>query len=258
MAQIDIGGVPLEAETLGSGPPLLFLHGGDYFLQNRPFLDRLALGWRVIVPRHPGFGGTERPAWFRTVGDIAYLYLDLLDGWRLDDAVVVGASFGGWVALEMAVRSTARIGPLVLIDSLGVKFSGREVRDIADLQVLSADEAARHNFADPQRWAPDYAAYGETDLEAVAADRAAAVLYGWRPYMHDPALVHWLHRIAAPTLVLWGDGDRVVAPSYGERLAAAIPGSRFRRIAAAGHHPQIEQAEAVADAINGFAGENAK
>jgi pimeloyl-ACP methyl ester carboxylesterase len=253
MAQIDIGKVPLAAETIGDGPPLLFLHGEDYFAQNRPFVERLARRWKVIVPRHPGFGGTARPAWFRTVADIAYLYLDLLDRLALDDAVVVGASFGGWVALEMAVRSTARIGRLVLIDSLGVKFSGREERDIADIHVLSADEVARRNFADPQRFAPDYAALDEAELERIAADRAAAVLYGWRPYMHDPALIHWLHRIALPTLVLWGEEDRIVAPDYGERLAAAIPGARFRRIAGAGHHPHIEQAEAVADAIEAFA-----
>ncbi len=255
MAQTDPNAVPLEIETLGRGTPLLFLHGGDYFLQNRPFFDRLARRRQVIIPRHPGFGGAARPDWFRTVGDIAYRYLDLLDERGLDETVVVGASFGGWVALEMAVRSPARIGRLVLIDSLGVKFSGREARDIADIHVLSADELVRHNFADPARFAPDYAKYSEPEMEAVAADRAAAVLYGWRPYMHDPALVHWLHRIAAPTLVLWGAEDRVVAPDYGERLAAAIPGARFQRIAGAGHHPQIENPDAVAEAIEGFTAE---
>lgn len=250
--------IPLEINIVGDGPPLLFLHGGDYFMQNAPFIDRLARRWKVIVPRHPGFGGAQRPAWFRSVGDIAYRYLDLLDTMRLDGVTVVGASFGGWAALEMAVRSSARIGRLVLIDSLGVKFSGRETRDITDIHVLSADEVARRNFADPARFAPDYATLGDAELQSIASDREAAVLYGWRPYMHDPALVHWLHRIAAPTLVLWGDGDRIVAPSYGEQLAAAIPAARFRTVAGAGHHPQIEQVEAVADAIDAFAGENAK
>lgn len=252
MAQIDIGNVPLEITTIGSGRPLLFLHGEDYFTQHRSFIDRLARRWQVIVPRHPGFGGTKRPGWFRQVGDIAYLYLDLLDARGLDDAVVVGSSFGGWVALEMAVRSTARIGQLVLMGSLGVKFSGREERDIADLLALSAEEVARHVFADPAR-APDYATMDEAELVRVAADREAAVLYGWRPFMHDPALVHWLHRIDVPALVLWGDRDRVTAPAYGEKLAAAIPGAWFQAIAGAGHYPQIEQTETVAAAIEEFA-----
>jgi pimeloyl-ACP methyl ester carboxylesterase len=252
MAQIDIGKLPLEITTIGSGRPLLFLHGEDYFAQNRPFLDRLARRRQVIVPRHPGFGGTQRPSWFRGVSDLAYLYLDLLDAQGLDDVTVVGSSFGGWVALEMAVRSMARIGRLALIGSLGVKFSGREERDIADLLVLSADEVARHVFADPAL-APDYETMAEGEVEKVAADREAAVIYGWRPYMHNPALTHWLHRVTAPTLVLWGDQDRVVAPAYGEKLAGAIPGARFQTVAGAGHYPQIEQTEAVAAAIEEFA-----
>src|SRR5439155_10556022 len=122
MERIEIGKISLEALTGGEGLPLLFLHGGDFFLQNRGFLDRLARTWRVIAPRHPGFGTSERPDGFRTVHDLAYLYLDLLDGQRLGDVVVVGSSFGGWIALEMCVRSVARIGHLVLIDALGVKF----------------------------------------------------------------------------------------------------------------------------------------
>ena len=244
--------LPLEIETFGAGRPLLFLHGEDYFAQHRPFLDLLARRHQVVVPRHPGFGGTVRPSWFRQVGDIAYLYLDLLEARKLTDVTVVGASFGGWVALEMAVRSTTRIGRLALLGSVGVKFSGREERDIADTVAMSAEELARRVFADPRR-APDYTALGEAELETIAADREATVLYGWRPYLHNPALVHWLHRVAVPTLVLWGESDRVAAPSYGERLAAAIPGSRFRAVAGAGHYPQVEQAEAVAAAIEEFA-----
>ncbi len=252
MARTEQHEVPLDVQITGGGKPLLFLHGGDYFRQNRAFLDLLALHWQVIVPRHPGFGTAERPAWFRNVSDIAYLYLDLLDRRGLEDVLVVGSSFGGWVALEMAVRSTARIGRLVLLDSLGVKFGGREERDIADTYVLPAAEVARLIFADPAR-APDYAAYGDPEMREVARDREAATLYGWRPYMHNPSLVHWLHRVAVPTLVLWGEADGIASPRYGESLAGAIPGARFARIAAAGHYPQVEQPGAVSQAIEAFA-----
>src|ERR1044071_2856459 len=126
MERIDIAGIAVETEIVGAGPPLLFLPGGDYVVQNRPFLDRLAQRFRVIAPRHPGFGNTPRPAWFRSVHDIAYLYLDLIDRLDLNDALLVGHSFGGWLALEIAVRAPARLGRLVLIDSLGLKFGGRE------------------------------------------------------------------------------------------------------------------------------------
>src|SRR3982750_4119958 len=99
MERIEIAGISVEALVAGAGPPLLFLHGGDYVLQNRPFLDRLAQRFRVVAPRPPGFGSSPRPAWFRTVHDIAYLCLDLIDRLALDRPVIVGSSFGGWVAL---------------------------------------------------------------------------------------------------------------------------------------------------------------
>jgi pimeloyl-ACP methyl ester carboxylesterase len=256
MERIEIAEISLEALIVGAGPPLLFLHGGDYVAQNRPFIDRLAQHFRVVMPRPPGFGMTERPAWFRSVGDIAYLCLDLLDRLDLRDATLVGASFGGWLALETAVRSTSRISGLVLIDSLGVKFRGREERDIADIYALPAEEVLRRTFTDPARCVPDYAQLDDAELQAIAHDREATALYGWKPYMHNPALTHWLHRITVPSLVLWGDKDGIVAPSYGEKLAASLPSARFERIAGAAHYPQIEQPEAVADLVARFAQEN--
>src|SRR5438309_10150240 len=107
MEHIDLGGIAVETVIAGNGPPLLFLHGGDYVAQNRAFLDRLARRFCVVAPRHPGFGTTPRPAWFRSVSDIAYLYLDLIDRLDLRETTLVGSSFGGWVALEIAVRSIA-------------------------------------------------------------------------------------------------------------------------------------------------------
>jgi pimeloyl-ACP methyl ester carboxylesterase len=256
MERIEVDGIAVETLIAGTGPPLLFLHGGDYVAENRLCLDRLARRFRVVAPRHPGFGTTPRPAWFRSVHDIAYLYLDLLDRLDLRDVLLVGHSFGAWLALEIAVRSQARLTRLVLIDALGVKFGGREEREIADVYALPADEVLRRSFTDPARAAPDYATLDDAELLAIARDREATALYGWKPYMHDPALAHWLHRVTCPTLVVWGEADGIVAPSYGERLAAALPDARFELVAGAAHYPQIEQPEAVAAAIERFAEEN--
>jgi pimeloyl-ACP methyl ester carboxylesterase len=253
MERIQIGDVSLEMRTVGEGRPLLFLHGGDYFAQNRGFLEQLARRWRVLTPRHPGFGGSERPDGFRTVHDIAYLYLDLLDREGRRDVTVVGSSIGGWIALEMCVRSVERIGRLVLIDTLGVKFGGREEQDIADIYALPADEVLRRTFFAPDRFAPDYSKLDDAEAASIASDRAATTLYGWRPYMHDPGLRRWLHRVRVPTLVLWGQGDGIVSPDYGERLCRSLPQARFEPIAEAGHYPQIERPDAVADAIERFA-----
>jgi pimeloyl-ACP methyl ester carboxylesterase len=254
MERIELGEISIEASIAGDGPPLLFLHGIDYFAQHRAFLHLLARRFRVIAPRHPGFGASPRPAWMRTVGDLAYLYLDLLDRLALDDVLLVGASFGGWLAMELAVRSAARLRGLVLIDSLGVKFGGRDEAEIADIYALPAAEALRRTFANPAH-APDYDALADAAVEEVARDREAAVLYGWRPYMHNPSLRHWLHRIKIPALVVWGEQDRIVAPAYGAHLTQRLQYATFKPVADAGHYPQVEQAEQVAAAIEGFARE---
>jgi pimeloyl-ACP methyl ester carboxylesterase len=254
MTRIEIGEFSLEGFTAGKGPPLLFLHGGDHVQQNRAFLDRLARHWRVVAPRHPGFGASARPDWFRTIHDLAYLYLDWLDREAGGDIVVVGSSFGGWVALEMAVRSVARIGHLVLIDALGLKFGGREERDIADFFALPEDELRRRTFYDPPGALPDYARLGDDELEAIARDRAATALFGWRPFMHDPGLREWLHRVRVPSLVIWGENDGIVLSDYGERLCRALPEARFAQVARAGHYPQIERPDEVAALIDNFAG----
>jgi len=253
MERIQMGDVSLEMRTTGEGPPLLFLHGGDYFTQNQGFLERLAQRWRVVIPRHPGFGRTERPDGFRSVHDLAYLYLDLIERQRLSDVVLVGSSFGGWVALEMCVRSVERVGRLVLIDTLGVKFGGREERDIADIYALSDDEVLRRTFFDPAAAAPDYSRLDDAEAASIASDRAATTLYGWRPYMHNPGLRQWLHRVRVPTLVLWGQSDGIVPPDYGQRLSRSLPDARFELIPEAGHYPQVERPKAVADTIERFA-----
>jgi len=252
MTVIEIGNYALDGSIAGAGPPLLFLHGGDYVAQNAGFLENLARHWQVTAPRHPGFGHSARPDEFRSVNDLAYLYLDWLDRQR-HPAVVVGSSFGGWLALEIAVRSVEKIAALVLIDSLGLKFSGREERDITDVYALPEDEVRRRTFCDPARILPEYGSLSDDELTAIACDRQAAVFYGWRPYMHNPGLKQWLHRVRVPTLVVWGDSDGIVTPEYGEKLAVGLPNAKFERIAQAGHYPHIERPDAVAAAILQFA-----
>jgi pimeloyl-ACP methyl ester carboxylesterase len=252
MERIEVGRVTLESMTAGQGPPLLFLHGGDYFAQHQGFFELLARRWHVVVPRHPGFGRSERPDAFRTVHDLAYLYLDLLDRLDLGRVTLVGASFGGWIALEMCIRSVEKVDRLALIDSVGVKFGGREDRDITDIYALPNEELLRRTFFDPGRAAPDYSRLDGDEAMLIARDREATALYGWRPYMHNPALRQWLHRVCVPSLVLWGEADGIVAPDYGQKLCRSLPNARFELIREAGHYPQIERPNEVADAIDRF------
>jgi pimeloyl-ACP methyl ester carboxylesterase len=92
----------------------------------------------------------------------------------------------------------------------------------------------------------------EAELAGIVRSREALCYYAWQPYMHNPQLRRWLHRIDIPTLVLWGAEDRIVKPDYGRAFAAGIPGARFELIANSGHFPQIEQPEAFARAVTAF------
>jgi len=253
MERIDIGGTALEAAAMGKGPSLLFLHGEDYFPQHLPWLERLAERFSVVAPRHPGFGGSPADAAIRKVDDLAYLYLDYLES-RPGETVLVGASLGAWIALEMCVRQPACAARLVLLSPIGVKFGGREERDFMDVYAAADTDLVAAGFADPRRSRPDFPRMEPAAVEAEVRDRQTAASLVWNPYMHNPVLNRWLHRARLPTLVLRGEKDGIVAASNTEKLAKALPNARLQTIAGAGHYPQIEQAEATAGAIAAFAG----
>jgi pimeloyl-ACP methyl ester carboxylesterase len=253
----EIAGVRIEMIERGQGRPLLFLHPGIGIDATAPVLDRLAAQARVIAPSHPGFGRSAQPKHMNTVDDLAYFYLDLMEALDLRDVVLVGVSFGGWIAAEIAVKSCQRIGHLVLADAFGIKVSDRETRDIADIFAMTEPQFNALAYFDPAAAKRDYPAMAEADLVAVARNREAMARYGWSPYMHDPKLKGRLHRIRVPTLVPWGAADRIAAPDYGRAYAAAIPGARFALIERAGHFPHLEAADDFARLILAFASESA-
>lgn len=253
MEATEIRGVPLEIFSAGCGEPLLYLHAEQFFEQTVPHLESLSSSRRVIAPRHPRFGKTSPPPDFRSVDDLAYLYLDLLEEMDLRDITLVGDSFGGWIALEMCVRDSSRIRRLALTSPVGVKFGGREERDFADIFYLPDEKVQSLLFADPGRWAPDYASLSNEQLETLAREREATAYYAWRPYMHNPGLAKWLHRVSPPTLLIWGEKDGFVSPDYGRALARSLPTAEFTLVPDAGHYPQIEQSAAVVAAIETFA-----
>jgi len=251
---ISVSGVSLEIEDRGSGRPLLFLHAGEGLRPQHAWLDALATRFRVIAPHHPGFGESALPDWFGTVDDIAYLYLDLARTLDLHDAVLLGADFGGWIAAEMAVRNTQGFAHLVLAAPLGIKLGGVTERDIVDMHAIPRTEFMHLAWADPQRGEIDYTALPESELAGIVRGREAFALFGWKPYMHNPRLKRWLHRIDLPTLLLWGAQDRIVTPAYGEGWRTAIPGARIEQIPDAGHFPHWEQPQQFAERVAAFAG----
>ena len=253
---LSVHGVTLEILERGQGRPILWLHGEDGLDPSAPFIDLLAADGRVVAPSHPGFGHSPDASNVDSVDDLAYLYLDLLTERNLRDVIVIGSSLGGWIAAEMAVKSSERFGGLVLVAPLGIKVGDRETRDIPDIFALPPDEVTRLQYRDPARAALDPSKLSDDQLTVIARNREATALYAWEPYFHNPKLRRWLHRVSVPTLLLWGADDRfVTAAYYGAAFRAAIPGAKFETIDGAGHFPHIEEPRAFTERVRGFLAE---
>jgi pimeloyl-ACP methyl ester carboxylesterase len=252
--RLPLAGVELEVLRRGSGHPLLLLHGFQHIDPRLPVVDLLARDAQLIAPSHPGFGASKRPWDFGTMYDLVQLYLEFIDTLPPSQGplTLMGCSFGGWLAAEIAVKAGRRVERLILVDALGIKISDRETPDILDVFNAHPQEVVRKSWHAPDTHAPRYDDMEDEELITIARNREALCRYGFHPYMYNPQLKRWLGAIKARTLVLWGESDGVVKPAYGEAYAKLIPGARFETIAGAGHHPEIEQPAALAARVQAF------
>jgi pimeloyl-ACP methyl ester carboxylesterase len=250
--QVTIAGATVRLFRGGSGQPLVFLHGAGGHTGWMPFLDELSRHFLVLVPEHPGFGQSDDPPWLDEIADLAYFHLDLLAALDLHRVHLVGTSLGGWVAAEMAVRNTARLASLTLVGAVGITAGGEPIPDVFR---LPEDENLRRFYADPERASRRLGDLAKADYRVVAKNRATVTRLAYRPRFHNPGLAKWLHRIDVPTLLLWGEADRLVPPVFGEAFGALIPGSRLVVLPDAGHAPFDEQKDAFRAALQGFLGQ---
>ncbi|MFZ3309860.1 MAG: alpha/beta hydrolase [Xanthobacteraceae bacterium] len=251
--------IDAEVEILGSGPPLIYLHGPWGLAPDRAFATRLAAKHTVYAPRFPGTTPGDPNAVHALEGwhDLTVCYGELLDALALQSPlVVVGHSFGALLAAEIAAAAPRSVGRLILIDPVGLWRDDHPVSnwmlipDTARKAALFADpdgEAARRFFEVP----PDPAARVETLSQTIWA-QACTGKFVWP--IADRGLSRRIHRIAAPTLIVWGDADRIIAPAYADEFARRISGSQVARIAGAGHLPHLERPERVVEAIAKFLG----
>lgn len=247
LAVPGIGPVPVTTTERGQGPAVLLLHGGAGPASVSAFADLLAtrLAVRVVTPVHPGFAGTPRPAALDGVRGLAAAYAALLEALDLRAVTVVGGSIGGWVAAELALLAPGRLASLVLLDAVGLEVPGHPVVDFFS---LTLDEVAELSYADPGAFRVDPSALPPEQRAALAGNRAALAVYGGTT-MTDPTLGARLPGTAVPTLVLWGEADRIVDAEVGRAYAAAIPGARFELLPATGHLPQVETPDLVLRAL---------
>jgi pimeloyl-ACP methyl ester carboxylesterase len=246
----SFGDVPLTADERGNGRAVVLLHGGAGPASVSGFADLLAdaTGTRVVVPVHPGFGGTPRPEALTAIDGLAEVYAGLLEALELEDATVIGNSIGGWITTELALHHPSRLGRIALVDSVGVVVEGHPVAT-----TLQPAQLAEYSWYDPSK-APilDPAGLPPAAREIFDGNRAALAVYGGS--MTDPTLLGRLAGIDVPAIVLWGEADRIADPDYGRAFAAAIPEARFELLPRTGHVPQMETPEVLLDALRGFVG----
>jgi pimeloyl-ACP methyl ester carboxylesterase len=249
----NVRGTPVFLRRAGSGETLLFLHGSQGQPGWLPALAELANRFDVLAPDHPGFGRSPVADQIDDVSDLAFFYLDLLESLDLEGVHLVGHSIGGWLALEMAIRSTARLKSLSIVSSAGIRVKGAPP---ADMFICSDDELGALLFANGgwSEWRAAWTATAE-GVEIYEKNRAAAAKLSWQPRLFNPKLAKWLHRIDCRTHILWGEDDRVIPPLYACALQKLIPGSTVAIIPGCGHLPHVEQPAVFAAQIANFSKE---
>lgn len=245
-----VAGCKVALRRAGKGEPLLFLHGAQGAPLWLPFMAELARRFEVIVPEHPGFGLSDTPEWLDNVADLAFFYLDFMAALGLERVNLVGASLGGWIAAEIAVRDRHPLKTLILAAPAGIHVKGLNP---ADLFLWSREQAIRNLVADPAL-AEKLLSQPQSDeqIDLMLKNNFTTAKLAWQPRFYDPHLHKWLHRIAVPTLILWGDGDKLMPPAYGPEYQKRIPGSKLLVFKDCGHLPHIEKTGEYVAAVTKF------
>jgi pimeloyl-ACP methyl ester carboxylesterase len=252
---IRVAGCTVNVMRGGTGAPILYLHGAGGAGVWLPFMEALSERFDLIVPDHPGFGRSDRPDWLDQLSDLAYFYLDFIDALGLEDVHLVGHSLGGWIAAEIAVRSTRRLRTLTLVAAAGIHVAGVSK---GDLFLWAPEERIRNLYFD-QRLAEQRLAQPVTEeqTDIMLKNELQTANLAWQPRFHDPQLRNWLHRIDIPTLIVWGDSDKLFPERYAEEYRRLIKGAVLEVLPSCGHLPQVEQADKFVGLVNRFVTERA-
>lgn len=244
----------IQVAEAGSGQPTLYLHGELQPPAWHPWMDELASDCRLVAPQHPGFGRSTGLEHLDDVVDLAIYYLDFLDTLDLESIDLIGESFGGMIAAEVAALAPHRVRRLVLVAPHGLWLDETPTLDVFG---LPAAEVHRLAWADPEGVAARQFAPGAgTDEEQRRAwlermrSLAAAGKFMWP--IADKGLRKRIHRIKARTLLLWGEQDQLIPMAYGTLFREKISRSDLVVIPDAGHLPLIEQPGRSVDALRRF------
>ena len=241
----------------GSGPPVVFLHGAGG-LGWDAFLDDLAEHFTVYAPAHPGTADDpDAVRNIRGLWELVLYYYELFDKLGLQSPAVVGLSFGGMVAAEVAATNPDRVSKLVLMAPLGL---WRDDHPVQDWMGMTAEDLSKLVFYDPEGpLAQEMTALPEDPEEAAEAKikrtwaLACSAQFTWP--IPDKGLKRRIHRVTAPSLILWGKQDGLVPPIYAQEFAALLKNSRVEMIDKASHAFHLEQREQVSKLVIDFLNE---
>ena len=252
--EIQVAGSSVRLRSAGRGTPLLVLHHDIGSPEQLPLYEALARRFTVLLPSHPGYDGSERPAWMRGVRDVAVTYQALLAARGVTGASVLGLGFGGWIAAEMATMAPLGFRRMVLVGAMGLKPAAGEILDQA---LVSYIDYVRVGFADQAAFERLFGADPVTpQLEQWDLNREMTFRIAWKPYMYNPTLAHLLAGVPTPTLLVWGREDRIVPFGCAEQYARALPNARVAPVDRAGHFVDMEQPESLAKLVTQFVTES--
>jgi pimeloyl-ACP methyl ester carboxylesterase len=257
MISVRDGMFEVETRCAGSGEPLVWLHhsGGhqDWF----PFLDALAEKYMVFQPNHPGWGKSTGLEHLDDVIDFAIFYLDFFDAISATRPLLIGHSLGGMVAAEVAALDRDSVRKLVLCDPAGLWSEDHPGEDLFTMQ---PPQLVAANVRKPENMALLGPPIDRENMQAVARamferqkSMASAAKFLWPIW--DKGLKKRIHRITAPTLIVWGKYDGVVPPEYAEDFHKAIAGSRVEVFEESAHMPMFEEPEKFDRVVKAFLAE---
>jgi pimeloyl-ACP methyl ester carboxylesterase len=231
----------------GRGKPLLYLHD-PWTYGWRPIHDRLAERYDVVLPIHPGFAGSGGFEELDRMEDLVFHYLDVLEVLGLEQPILMGASLGGWIAIEFAIRHAGMLRALILIDPLGLRVPGVSAADVFQLDPAQLRAALFADATSPlaHELVPDTPS--QESIEPMLKARQVFARFAWQ-FPDNPKLASYLYRIKCPTLIAWGERDGVVPVAHGHVCRAEIVGAAFTLLPSCGHLPHVEQPEALANTV---------
>lgn len=249
------GKLRLRLRVAGAGPALVYFHPETGLIWD-PFLTRLAEHHTIYAPEFPGTSPSDPYAIHQVdeLWDLVLIYEQALRELGLARPVAVAPSFGGMLAAELAAAYPDLFASLVLLAPLGL---WRDDAAVANWITIPQDRLPELLFADPASEPARAWLMPPDDPEAAIAANAGLVWslgctgkFVWP--LPEKGLTKRLHRVTAPTLIIWGEDDQLISPLYAEEFAQRITGAGTEIIPKAGHMPQVEQREATCALVEQF------